>query len=67
MSEETKFSLVKVLSRIHEGLDFDIAGRYANNLNLMWTVAFYAPMIPISLVWTLLTLVVTYWMEKVFL
>lgn len=47
-----------------EETEFDIAKRYAVLLNTMFSTAFYAPVMPIALVWGLVAILLHYWAEK---
>ena len=44
--------------------EYDIADKYSDIMNTMWTTFLYAPVIPIVLVLSLLNLGFTYWVEK---
>ena len=49
---------------IFEGQDFGIDWRYGYMVETMLYVAFYAPVMPMALVLTLVGLVISYWTEK---
>jgi len=49
---------------IFEGMDFGIDWRYGYMVETMLYVAFYAPVMPMALVMTLVGLVISYWTEK---
>ena len=48
-----------------EKVDYNIAKRYADILKTMWFTFFYAPAIPIGIVWSMVGLFVYYWIDKV--
>jgi hypothetical protein len=50
-----------------EGLKIDIAGKYANLIKSMLLTCFYAPVMPIALIFTIVGLILTYWVDKVLL
>lgn len=47
-----------------EKMDFDIIYRYSIVIKTMYICAFYADVIPIALLLGLLSLLVTYWIDK---
>lgn len=49
---------------LFEDPNYNIALRYAYVLNSMFITAFYAPLIPIVLIWTVLGLTFTYFLDK---
>lgn len=52
-------------NELFEGLKIDIAGKYAILLKSMLLTCFYAPAMPIALVFTIVGLILTYWADKV--
>lgn len=50
---------------LHENPELQISVRYAFLINYMYTMAFYTPILPIVLVWTLLGLGLTFIADKV--
>lgn len=51
--------------RLYELPDLLISVRYAFLINFMYTMAFYTSILPIVLFWTLLGLILTYFVDKV--
>ncbi len=49
---------------MHEEPIYDISLRYAVIINTMLLTAFYAPLIPIGLIWSSIFIVFIYWIEK---
>ena len=49
---------------LFEGVAFDITVTYSSVLNLMLFAAFYAPLVPLSLIFAIITLIVYYWTFK---
>eukprot|EP00825_Cyclidium_porcatum_P005030 TRINITY_DN123_c0_g1_i3.p2 TRINITY_DN123_c0_g1~~TRINITY_DN123_c0_g1_i3.p2 ORF type:complete len:633 (-),score=112.39 TRINITY_DN123_c0_g1_i3:159-2057(-) len=54
----------KQLNVLFEEPNYSIALRYAYVLNSMFITAFYAPLIPVTLIWTVLGLAFTYFLDK---
>ena len=52
------------MNTIAEPLEFDIALRYAIILNTLFSTAFYAPILPVTLVWGLIAVLLHYWSDK---
>lgn len=52
------------MNRIFENIDFNIILRYTVVLKTVYLVAFYATILPISCFWGILSLVLTYWIDK---
>lgn len=52
---------------MYEEPEFNIGLRYSWILNTMYMTAFYAPLIPIVLIYTLIGFIFVYWIEKVLL
>jgi hypothetical protein len=50
---------------LFEGPKIDIAGRYAILLKTMLLTCFYAPAMPIALIFTIVGLILTFWVDKV--
>jgi hypothetical protein len=50
--------------RVFEGVDFDIALKYAGIMSTMFASAFYAPIIPVALVWSIIAMICNYWADK---
>lgn len=46
-------------------MDFDIIYRYTIILKTMYVCTFYAAIIPVGLIWGILSLILTYWVDKV--
>eukprot|EP01016_Furgasonia_blochmanni_P004483 TRINITY_DN1173_c0_g1_i2.p1 TRINITY_DN1173_c0_g1~~TRINITY_DN1173_c0_g1_i2.p1 ORF type:complete len:279 (-),score=51.93 TRINITY_DN1173_c0_g1_i2:190-1026(-) len=52
------------LHEVYEGVDFSIAFRYAGIMRTMFATAFYAPIIPLALVWSIIAMLCIYWADK---
>ena len=48
-----------------EGTPFDLSLRYSNIIKTMLLAAFYAPVLPIGLVFSISNIFLTYWIDKV--
>jgi len=44
--------------------DFDIAKGYSDIMKTMWFTAFYAPVIPMGLIFSIISLICLYWIHK---
>ena len=53
------------LNEIYEEVSFDIVSRYTTVLKSMYLTAFYAPILPIGVLWCLLGLLLQYVVDKV--
>eukprot|EP01017_Pseudomicrothorax_dubius_P049142 TRINITY_DN9094_c0_g1_i9.p1 TRINITY_DN9094_c0_g1~~TRINITY_DN9094_c0_g1_i9.p1 ORF type:complete len:714 (-),score=160.72 TRINITY_DN9094_c0_g1_i9:100-2241(-) len=49
---------------IFEGIEFDIAQRYANIIKTMLFTAFYCPVVPLATLISACGLILTYWVDK---
>ncbi|KAL4489888.1 hypothetical protein ABPG72_010787 [Tetrahymena utriculariae] len=52
------------LNQLFENPQFQIQERYAQILMTMFTTAFYSPIVPMSLFWSLIGLILQYWVDK---
>eukprot|EP01016_Furgasonia_blochmanni_P028922 TRINITY_DN3045_c0_g1_i7.p2 TRINITY_DN3045_c0_g1~~TRINITY_DN3045_c0_g1_i7.p2 ORF type:complete len:400 (+),score=43.92 TRINITY_DN3045_c0_g1_i7:2281-3480(+) len=52
------------LHQVYEGVDFDIAARYAGIIKTMFTTALFASLLPVGLVWAMLAIFSIYWADK---
>lgn len=47
-----------------EDVPYNMAKRYAEIMKTMWFTFFYAPAIPIGIVWSAVGIVLYYWVDK---
>ncbi|KAL4484378.1 hypothetical protein ABPG74_019555 [Tetrahymena malaccensis] len=52
------------LNLLYENPQFQIQERYAQILMTMFTTAFYSPIVPITIFWSLIGLILQYWVDK---
>ncbi|EAS02382.2 phage head-tail family protein, putative (macronuclear) [Tetrahymena thermophila SB210] len=52
------------LNLISENPQFPIEERYAQLLTTMFTTAFYCPIVPITIIWSLICFILQYWIDK---
>lgn len=52
--------------RFFEGMDMDMADKYATLIRTILLASFYAPAIPFALIFSLMGLLLTYWTDKVY-
>lgn len=63
-SKDTSVLTQKQIQELYENPDFPIASFYAALLKTMFFCAFYAPIIPIGVILSMVTVVVMYWITK---
>lgn len=52
------------MNAIYAYPEYDIAPRYAFLISMLFSCAFYAPLIPMAMVYTLIGIFLMYWCEK---
>ncbi|KAL4435368.1 hypothetical protein ABPG74_022851 [Tetrahymena malaccensis] len=52
------------LNNLYEYPQYNISQQYANNLKTMFMVAFYSPIIPIGIVYSMVAILLIYWVDK---
>ncbi|EWS72684.1 kinase domain protein (macronuclear) [Tetrahymena thermophila SB210] len=52
------------LNQLYENPEFQIQERYAQILMTMFTTAFYSPIVPMTIFWSLIGLILQYWVDK---
>ncbi|KAL4489887.1 hypothetical protein ABPG72_010786 [Tetrahymena utriculariae] len=52
------------LNLIYENPQFPIEERYAQLLTTMFTTAFYCPIVPMTIIWSLICFILQYWIDK---
>ena len=50
-----------------EDVEYNMAKRYAEIMKTMWFTFFYAPAIPIGILWSAVGILLYYWVDKVHL
>jgi len=52
------------MNTLYELAPYDISLRYAYLLNILFSTAFYAPVIPICMIYSLVAFLLMYWADK---
>lgn len=52
-------------TRFFEYPEFPIEEEYANNLQIVYSALFYAPVFPVVLLWSMISLFFKFWVDKV--
>ena len=52
------------MNNLYENPEFEIDIRYAQILNLMYTISFYAPIMPVAILYCIMSLISYYWLDK---
>ena len=63
-NKETCLLTLHELNKMSENLEFNISSRYAVYLKTMFMCAFYQSVLPICIFWSILALVLNYWVDK---
>ncbi|EAS04833.2 kinase domain protein (macronuclear) [Tetrahymena thermophila SB210] len=52
------------LNTLYEYPQYNISQQYANNLKTMFMVAFYSPIIPVGILYSMVAILLMYWVDK---
>ncbi|KAL4483923.1 hypothetical protein ABPG72_013929 [Tetrahymena utriculariae] len=61
---EKSYLTQEQLNNLYEYPQYNISQQYANNLKTMFMVAFYSPIIPIGIVYSMVAILLIYWVDK---